>query len=93
MALLAFSSQCLEDMISICEECATSLSITFNSNKSKVLCYNADLTGVVPQIYLYGKGILVVDSDKHLGKYISTNIHEGNINGGVYLTYTNEVTT
>ena len=70
-------------MISICEEYARSHSITFNPNKSKLLCYNADLTGVVPQLYLNGEIIPVVDSFKHLGNYISTNIHDRNIIGSV----------
>ena len=70
-------------MISICEEYARSCSITFNPNKSKLLCYNADLTGVVPQWYLNGEINPVVESDKHLGNYISTNIHERNIIGSV----------
>ena len=70
-------------MISICEKYARSHSITFNPNKLKLLCYNADLIGVVPQLYLNGKRIPVVDSDKHLGNYISTNIHERNIIGSV----------
>ena len=83
IALLAPSLQCLKGMISICEEYARSHSITFNPNKSKLLCYNADLTGVVPQLYLNGKIIPVVESDKHLGNYISTNIHDRNIIGSV----------
>ena len=83
IALLAPSLQCLKCMISICEEYARSHSITFNPNKSKLLCYNADLTGVVPQLYLNGEIIPVVESDKHLGNYISTNIHDRNIIGSV----------
>ena len=83
IALLAPSLQCLNGMISICEEYARSHSITFNPNKSKLLCYNADLTGVVPQLYLNGEIIPVVESDKHLGNYISTNIHDRNIIGSV----------
>ena len=83
IALLAPSLQCLKGMISICEEYARSHSITFNPNKSKLLCYNADLTGVVPQLYLNGEIIPVVESDKHLGNYISTNIHDRNIIGSV----------
>ena len=83
IALLAPSLQCLKGMISICEEYARSHSITFNPNKSKLLCYNADLTGVVPQLYLNGEIIPVVESDKHLGNYILTNIHDRNIIGSV----------
>ena len=83
IALLAPSLQCLKGMISICEEYARSHSITFNPNKSKLLCYNADLTRVVPQLYLNGEIIPVVESDKHLGNYISTNIHDRNIIGSV----------
>ena len=66
IALLDTSLQCLKDMISICEEYASSYSIAFNTNKSKLLCYNADFTGVVPQLYLNGERHPVVDSDKHL---------------------------
>ena len=83
IAILAPSLQCLKGMISICEEYARSHSITFNPNKSKLLCYNADLTGVVPQLYLNGEIIPVVESDKHLGNYLTTNIHDRNIIGSV----------
>ena len=83
IALLAPSLQCLKGMISICEEYARSHSIKFNPNKSKLLCYNADWIGVVPQLYLNGEIIHVVDSDKHIGNYISPNIHERNIIGSV----------
>ena len=37
-----------------------------------------DATDVIAQIYLNGKVIPVVDSDKHLGNYISTNITDRN---------------
>ena len=63
IALLAPSLQCLKQMISICEKYASSHSITVNPNKSKLLCYNADLTSNVPQVYLIGEKIPVVDSD------------------------------
>ena len=49
-------------------------SITFNPNKSKLLRFNVDDTDVIPQTYLNGEVIPVVDSDKHLGNYISTKI-------------------
>ena len=78
IALPAPSLQCLKQMISICERYANSHIITFNPNKSKLLCYNADLTANVPQVYLNGEKIPVVDSDKHLGNFISTNIVDKN---------------
>ena len=53
--------------------------ITFNPKKSKLLCCNVDDTDVIPQIYLRYKVILIVELDKHLGKYISTNIKDRNI--------------
>ena len=83
IALLAPSLQCLKQMISICEKYASSHSITFNPNKSKLLCYNADLTSNVLQVYLNGEKIPVVDSDKHLGNFISTNIANRNITENV----------
>ena len=64
----------LKRMIYICEKNASSHSITLNPNKSKLICYNSDLTSNAPQVYLNGEKIPVVDSDKHLGNFISTNI-------------------
>ena len=61
IALLAPSLQCLRQMISICEKYASSHRITFNPNKSKLLCYNPDLSSNAPQVYLNGKTIPVVD--------------------------------
>ena len=58
---------------------AKSHSISFNPNKSKLLSFNVDDTDVIHQIYLNGEVIPVVDSDKHLGNYISTNITDRNI--------------
>ena len=78
IALLAPSLQCLKQMVSICEKYASSHSITFNPNKSN-LCYNTDLTSNAPQVYLNGEKIPVVDSDKHMRNFISTNIADRNI--------------
>ena len=83
IALLAPSLQCLKKMISICENFASSYSITFNPKKSKLLCYNAELTSNAPQVYLNGEKIPIVDSDKHLGNFISTNIADRNITESV----------
>ena len=47
IALLAPSLQCVKQMISKCEKYASSHSITFNPNKSKLLFYNANLTSNV----------------------------------------------
>ena len=74
-------------MISICEKYASSHSKTFNPNKSKQLCYNADLTSNVPQVYLNGEKIPVVDSGKHLGNFITTNIADRNITENVCALY------
>ena len=67
ITLVAPSMQCLKKMILIRESCAKSHSITFNPNKSKLLCYNVDETDVLPPIYLNGEMIPLVDSDNHLG--------------------------
>ena len=87
IALLAPSLQCLKQMISISEKYASSHSIAFNPNKSKRLCYNADLTSNVPQVYLNSEKISVVDSDKHLGNFISANIVDRNITENVCNLY------
>ena len=82
--------QCLKKMIIICEKYANSHCITFNSNKSKPLCFNVEDTDVIPQIYLNGEVIAVVDSDKHLGNYISINITHI-ILLTIFVTYIREV--
>ena len=84
IALVAPSMQCLKKMVTLCESYAKSHSITF---KSKLLCYNVDETGVLPPIYLNGAMIPVVDSDKHLGNYISTNIPDRHIIDIIYDLY------
>ena len=56
---------------------------TFNSNKSTLLCFNVDDTDVIPQTYLSGEVIPIVDSDNYLGNYISTNITDRNIFGNI----------
>ena len=38
--------------------------------KSKLLCFNVDDTDVIPQTFLNGEVIPVVDSAKHLGNYM-----------------------
>ena len=74
-------------MIRICEHYAKSHSITFNPNKSKLLCYNIDEAVDIPPIYLNGEVIPSVGSDKHLGNYISTDIADRNIVDSVYDLY------
>ena len=73
-------------MIRICEQYAKTHSITFNPNKSKLLCYNVDEAVDIPPIYLNGEVIPSVGSDKHLGNYISTDIADRNIDS-VYDLY------
>ena len=43
-----------------------------------------DETDVLPPIYLNGEMIPVVDSDKHLGNYISTKIADRHIIDNIY---------
>ena len=74
-------------MICICEQYAKTHSITFNPNKSKLLCYNVDEADDIPPIYLNGEVIPSVGSDKHLGNYISTDIADRNIVDSVYDLY------
>ena len=57
IALVAPSMQCLKKMIVICEKYANSHSITFNPNKSKLLCFNVVDIDVIPQTYLNGEVI------------------------------------
>ena len=69
-------------MISICETFANIYSISFNPSKSKLLCFNVDSSNVAP-VFINGKRVEVVQSDVHLGNYISTNITDRNIVGHV----------
>ena len=82
IALVAPSLYCLKKMISICETFANKYSISFNPSKSKLLCFNVDSSKVAP-VFINGKRVEVVQSDVHLGNYISTNITDRNIVGNV----------
>ena len=62
-------------------------SITSTPNKSKLLCYNVTVVGVLPPSYLNAEMIPVVDSDKHLGIYISPNITDIHIIDNIYDLY------
>ena len=66
-------------MIKICEQFAESHSITFNSSKTKLLCFNMKLESNVPPIYLNGERVSIVEHEKHLGNYVSTDIADRNI--------------
>ena len=65
-------------MISVCESYAERYHITFNPTKSKLICYNIDPSTLGP-ICLNKQPISIVDNDKHIGNYISNNIHDRNI--------------
>ena len=66
-------------MMKICENFAKSHNIVFNSSKTKLLCYNKDPQTVIPPIYLNGEQVSVVEHEKHLGNFLSTNIYDRNI--------------
>ena len=87
MALVAPSMQCFKKKIVLRDSYAKSHSILFNPNKSKLLCYNVDETDVLPPIYLNGEMIPVVESDKHLENYISTNLANRHIIDNIYDLY------
>ena len=82
IALVAPSLHCLKKMISVCKTYVNKYSISFNLSKSKLLCLNVDSSSVVP-VFINGKRVEVVQSDVHLGNYISTNITDRNIVGHV----------
>ena len=48
------------------------------TNPSKLYCFNVSSSDVSP-IYLNGTPVTLVNKDKHLGKYISTDIYDRNI--------------
>ena len=78
IALVSPSIYGLKKMISICETYAQDYHITLNPAKSKLLCFNVSSSDISP-IYLNGTPVTVVNEDKHLGNYISTNIYDRNI--------------
>ena len=82
IALVAPSLYCLKKMIRICETIANEYSISFKPSKSKLLCFNIDSSNVAP-VFINRKRVEVVQSDVHLGNYISTNITDRNIVGHV----------
>ena len=78
VALIALSLYALKKMISVCESYAERYHIAFNPTKSKLICYNIDPSTLGP-ICLNKQLISIVDNDKHLGNYISNDIHDRNI--------------
>ena len=73
IALVSSSIYGLKKMISICETYAQDYHKTFKPAKSKLLCFNVSSSDISP-IYFNGTPVTVVNKDKHLGNYISTNI-------------------
>ena len=78
VALIAPPLYALKKMISVCESYAERYHITFNPTKSKLICYNIDPSTLGP-ICLNKQPISIVDNDKHLGNYMSNDIHDRNI--------------
>ena len=73
-------------MIYVCESYAIRHHIVFNSTQSKLLCYNHCTVGqgsLGPIYYFNMQSISIVFHDKHLGNYISTDIHDINISTNV----------
>ena len=79
IALIAPSLPSLKQMIKNCENFAKSHNIVFNSSKTKLLCYNKESQTVSPPIYLNGEQVSVVEHEKHLSNFLSTNIYDRNI--------------
>ena len=78
IVLMSPSIYGLKKMIYICETYAQDYHITFNPAKSKWFCFNVSSSDI-SQIYLNGTPVTVVNKDKYLGNYISTNIYDRNI--------------
>ena len=76
-------------MISVCESYAERYHITFNPTMSKLICYNINPSTLGP-ICLNKQPISIVDDDKHLGNYISNDIHDRNIIYLVFVIFINE---
>ena len=87
IALVAPSVFSLKHIINICEKFAKCHSTVFNPSKTKLLCFNLDpLTEVLP-IYINGVQVSIVQHEKHLGNYVSTNISDRNIIANVCNLY------
>ena len=79
IVLVAPSLSSLKQMINIYEEFTKCHSIVFNSLKTKLLCFNLDSLSEVSPRYQNGVQISIVEHEKHLGNYVSTNISDRNI--------------
>ena len=85
---IALDAPCLsslKQMITICEQFADSHSITFNASKTKFLCFNMKLESKVSPIYLNEERVSIVEHEKHLGNYVSTDITNRNIIADVHV--------
>lgn len=86
VALIAPTLVALKEMIKVSESYAKSYHITFNPKKSKLICYNCDVSNV-PNVYLNDVSVPIAEHDKHLGNYISTNVYDRNITGHIIDLY------
>ena len=78
IALISPTIYGLKNMLKVCESFATDYHITFNLLKSKLICYNIDSSMCTP-ISLNSQPITIMNSDKHLGKFISSDIRDRNV--------------
>ena len=65
-------------MLKVSELFAVDYHITFNPIKSKLICYNID-SSTCPPIFLNSQPITIVNSDKHLGNFISSDIQDRHV--------------
>ena len=86
IALISPTIYGLKKMLKDCELFAVDHHITFNPIKSKLICYNID-SSTCPPIYLNSHPITIVNSDEHLGNFISSDIQDRNVIRSVYDLY------
>ena len=78
IALISPTIYGLKNMLKVCELFAVDNDITFNPIKSKLIFYNID-SSTCPPIYLNSQPITIVNSDKHLGNFSSSDIQYRNV--------------
>ena len=86
IALISPTIYGLKNMLKVCELFAVDYHITFNPIKSKLICYNID-SSTCPPIYLNSQPITILNSNKHLGNFISSDIQDRNVISSVCNLY------
>ena len=76
ITLMAPTANALQQMLKICEEFSKEYDVSFNSKKTKCICFSKNLVNDVPVVHLQGDVLEWSTHVKHLGNHLAYNLSE-----------------